>query len=154
MKNIFFIFALLFLGIQINGCAQNVSPNTYQTSEVGVANKVVSGVIVSKRTVNIDANSGVGGLAGAVAGGAAGSVVGGSTASNIIGAVGGAVIGGLAGSAIDKAVNHHEGIEYIIKLNKGSTISVTQVQDMLFEVNQRVLVIYGHPTRIIPDTTA
>ena len=153
MKKIFSIIVMLVLCAEISGCAQNMSPNTYQASDVGKASKAVPGVIVAKRNINIDANSGVGGLAGAVAGGAAGSVIGGSTASNIIGAVGGAVLGGLAGNAIDKSVNHKQGIEYIIKLKDGSTVSVTQTEDMQLAIHQHVLIIYGKTTRIIPDTT-
>lgn len=136
------------------GCAQNVSPNTYQSGEVGVASRVVPGVVIAKRSVNIDANSGAGGLAGVAAGAAAGSTMGSSTSSNVVGAVGGAVVGGVAGNAIDKAVNHHQGYEYIIRLNKGRIISVVQEKDVQFRVNQRVLIIYGAMTRLIPDTTA
>jgi outer membrane lipoprotein SlyB len=144
------VVSLLFCML-VTGCMQSISPNSYRASEVGVASDAVPGVIVAKRYVDIDGNSGVGGLAGAVAGGAAGSAIGGSTAASLVGVVGGALIGGLAGNSIDKAVNHKIGIEYIIRLHKGSTISVTQAQDMQFTVNQRVLVIYGPMTRIIPD---
>jgi outer membrane lipoprotein SlyB len=151
MKKVLPLVIAILLCPLISSCAQNVSPDTYQASEVGVASKVVPGVIIAKRTVNIDANSGAGGLAGLAAGAAAGSTVGGSTAGNVVGAVGGAVIGGVAGNAIDKAVNHHQGVEYIIKLKKGSTVSIVQTQDVQFEVSQHVLIIYGAMTRIISD---
>lgn len=153
MKNLFTMIIATFLCVILTACAQSLSPNTYQASQVGVASRAVPGVIVAKRIVDIDGNSGVGGLAGAVAGGAAGSGIGGSTAGHVVGAVGGALAGGLAGNAIDSAMNRQQGIEYIIKLKKGGTISITQTQDMQFQVHQRVLVIYGPKTRIIPDTT-
>lgn len=151
------ILSGLFAGLVcvfLSSCAQNVSSNTYQASEVGVASKVVSGVIVAKRPVKIDANSGAGGIAGMAAGAAAGSTVGGSAAGNVVAAVGGAVVGGVAGNAIDKAVNHHQGFEYIIKLKNAATISVVQAEDQTLHINQHVLIIYGAMTRIIPDTTA
>lgn len=135
----------------ISACAKNVSPNTYEAAEAGVASKVVHGTIVGKRAIKIDANSGVGGLAGAGAGAIAGSTVGGSTRGNIAGAVGGAVLGGVIGNAVDKGVNRHKGFEYIIKLKNGSTIAIAQVQELQFEINQPVMVIYGAMTRIVPD---
>jgi outer membrane lipoprotein SlyB len=154
MKNIFFLAGLLVISFGLSGCAQNVSPNTYTTSEVGVASKVVAGTIIAKRTIIIDNNTGAGGLAGVAAGAAAGSAVGGSAASGVVGAVGGAVLGGVIGNVIDKSINKKQGFEYIIKLTNGSTISVTQLQDMQFAIGQHVLVIYGALTRIIPDESA
>lgn len=142
------------LSIVLSGCAQNVSSDTYSAQDMGRANKAEQGVIISKRAVNVDNNTGVGGLAGAGAGAAAGSAIGGSTQGNIIGALGGAIIGGLAGNAIDKGINHHAAFEYIVKLKKGSTVSVVQTADEQFALHQRVIVIYGHMTRLIADTTA
>ncbi len=153
MKKILLTLSLLFIVSLLNACAKNVSPNTYDSSEVGVASKVVPGTIVAIRQVSIDANSGAGGLAGVAAGGTAGSLVGGSTAGTVLGVIGGAVVGGVVGNAADKAINHHNGYEYIIKLNNKSVISITQVEDLKLSVNQRVLIIYGAMTRIVPDTT-
>lgn len=153
MHTIYKVIGLICFSLLLSACAKSVSPNSYQSSEVGVASKVVPGVIMSKRAVSIDGNSGAGGLAGAGAGAAAGSTIGGSssTSGNIIGAIGGAVVGGLIGNAADKAINHHQGYEYIIRLKNGSAVSVVQAEEMKFEVNQRVLVVYGAMTRIIPD---
>jgi outer membrane lipoprotein SlyB len=153
MKRILLFVTLpVVLGL-MTGCGPNVSPNTYEASESGVASKVLSGVIVGKRAVKIDAKSGVGGLAGAGVGAAGGSAIGGSPQANIAGAIGGAVIGGLLGNAVDKAAHSHKAFEYIINLKDGSTISIAQVQEMEFEVGQSVLVIYGSTTRIVPNNT-
>lgn len=153
MKKLALIFCVSAIAL-ISGCAQNVSPNTYTTSEVGIASKVVPGVIIAKRVVVVDANSKAGGLAGAVAGGAAGSVLGtGSAAGQVVGAVGGAVVGGLIGNAADKSFNKHKGVEYIIRLKTGSTIAITQTEDLNLSINQPVLIIYGAMTRIVPDNT-
>jgi len=146
--------ALLFTALSclvLFGCTKNISPNTYNSAEVGVASKVTPGVIVSKRLVNIDVNSGIGGTAGAVAGGAAGSMIGGDKTTNVIGAVGGAVAGGIVGNVVEKGIRKTQGYEYIIKTNTGSTISVTQTKDMPLAINQHVLVIYGPTTRVVPD---
>ena len=139
----------------ISGCAENVSPNKYAASEVGVASKVVPGIIVSVRTVKIDAsgNSIVGAASGAVIGAAGGSAIGGSPHSNLAAGVGGAVLGGVIGDAIQKKINNRQGFEYMIKLKDDSIISVTQDQDLQFSVGQKILVIYGAMTRIVPDET-
>ena len=141
---------LLVICLGLNACAQNVSPNTYTTSDVGVASKVKKGVILSRRAVSVDNNSGVGGLAGAAAGATAGTMVGGSAATTVLGAIGGAVVGGVGGNMIDKGINHHQAYEYIIKLDGGQMISVTQVEDTQLQVHQHILVVYGLMTRIIP----
>ena len=145
--------ALVLIVSLLTGCGQDVSTNTYQAAEVGVASKVLYGVIIAQRPVAIDASNNIGGLAGAGAGAVGGSAIGGSARSNIVGAIGGAVAGGIAGQAIDKAANRKKGMEYIIRLKDGSTISVTQAQDLHLAVNQHVLVIYGATTRVVPDET-
>jgi outer membrane lipoprotein SlyB len=137
----------------LGGCARNISPNTYTGNDVGVVSIVKPGVIISKRTITINNDTGIGMLSGATAGGAAGSMIGGNTATNVVGAVGGVVVGGIVGNAVDKAINTHQGYEYIIKLDAGPTISVVQEQQLQFNVNQRVLVIYGEMTRIVADDT-
>lgn len=153
MKKILIVTLLsISIGL-ITACALNVSPHTYQACETGVASKVLAGVIIGKRAVNVDANSGVGGLAGAGIGAAGGSAMGSSAHSNIAGAIGGAVLGGVVGNALEKTIHRHKAFEYIINLNNGSTISITQVQELEFSVGQPVLIIYGETTRIVPDNT-
>jgi len=134
-------------------CIHNVSPNTYTHGEIGIAAKVNKGVIISKRIINIESTSGIGGVAGAVGGGAAGSMIGGSTATNVVGAVGGAVVAGVVGHELDKAINRHTGYEYIIKLDDGKTISIAQEKSIQLAIGQKVLIIYGATTRIVPDDT-
>jgi outer membrane lipoprotein SlyB len=154
MRRLILAIKICMLLSLVSGCAQNLSPNTYHAAEVGVASKVVHGVIIGKRAVILDASKGdVGALAGAVAGGAGGSAIGGSGQANVAGAVGGAVLGGVVGHAAEKAFNRREGFEYIIKLKDGSIISIAQEKSIQFEIHQKVLVIYGATTRIIPDHT-
>lgn len=143
--------ALIIFAFTLSSCAQNISPNTYTGSEVGVVSKVKKGVVISRRAIKIDNASGMGGIAGATAGAAGGSAIGGVSSTHVMGAVGGAVVGGLVGHAIDKNVNAHKGYEYLIRLEKGQTISVVQTEEMQFQPNQHVLVIFGAMTRIIPD---
>ncbi|HLB57338.1 MAG TPA: hypothetical protein VJL60_00830 [Gammaproteobacteria bacterium] len=153
MKNLIASITLTLFAFFAAGCAQNVSPNTYSAAEVGSTSKVTSGVVISKRLVNLNTSSNVGGVAGTIAGAGAGSAIGGSAASNIVGAVGGAVIGGLLGSTIDKSINTQQGYEYIVKLKTGKTISVVQNLEMQFEVHQHVFVVDGPRAHLIADTT-
>lgn len=153
MKKTLTLISIIAAGLSVAGCSSNISPNTYTGNEVGVVSRVVSGVIVSMRPVTIDNESGIGTLAGATAGGAAGTLIGDNTATNVAGAVGGVVVGGVVGHVVDKSINTHQGYEYIIKLDNGSTISVVQDKDLQLNVKQHVLVIYGEMTRIIADNT-
>ena len=154
MKKITIISLGLAVCLLCAGCAPNISPNIYNTEDVGVASHVVPATVVSVRNVTIDNKGGAGGLAGTAAGAALGSGIGGSTNVNVAGGVAGAVVGGVAGAAIDKAIHHKQGKEYILKtVDTGKMISVTQVDDLTLSVGQRVLVIYGRITRLVPDTT-
>lgn len=152
-KKIIIISSALALTPLLGGCGPDLSPNTYSGSDVGVASRVVKGTIVSIRPIKIQQNSGVGAVGGAVAGGAGGSMIGGTTAANIAGAAGGAVLGGLIGNEAEKQLRKDVGYEYIIQLDNNSTIAVTQQQDLQLALKQRVLVIYGSTTRIVPDNT-
>lgn len=147
------IVSLCLIVAMLSGCGRDISTNTYQAMETGVASKVLYGVVIAQRPVTINISNNVGGLAGTAAGAAGGSAVGGSGRSNIVGAIGGAVAGGIVGHALDKATSLKKGMEYIIRLKDSSTISVTQGQDLHLSVGQRVLIIYGATTRVVPDET-
>lgn len=147
-------FCLLFVSTLIMfGCTKDISPSTYDTDQIGHASRVEPGQIISMRSVKIEQNTEIGGIAGAGAGAVAGSTIGGSSEANILGAIGGAVIGGLAGNAVEGHFNQQAGTEFIIKLDNGETISSTQATGLSLHEGQHVLVIYGKTTRIVPDNT-
>lgn len=151
------IVAVSFVGLSLlllGGCA-DLSPNTYSAGEVGQINQVVPATIVSMRPVKIQATSGgVGTLVGAGAGAVAGSTIGGGDTAHLLGGIGGAVIGGLAGNAIEKGISKKQGMEYVLRTKSGKLLTVTQTQDLQLGVNQKVLIIYGKQTRIVPDNTS
>ena len=79
-------------------------------------------------------------------------MIGGNSAVNVIGAVGGAVLGGYLGSKAQEGLSAQNGIEYIVKLNNGKAITLTQGNDVVFTVGQPVYVLdadYGERARII-----
>ena len=139
-------FLILCFAAALTACTANLNTSSYQTSATGKVNSVQEGVVINVRQVRIATeNGGVGSLAGGVAGGAAGSMIGGNSAVNVIGAVGGAVLGGILG------LRH--GYEYIVKLDSGKAVTLTQGADTVFKVGQPVYVLdadYGDRARIIP----
>ena len=147
------ILALFMVGM-LTACAANLNTNSYQTSAAGQINSVQEGVIINVRQVRIATeNGGVGSLAGGVAGGALGSTIGGSNVANIIGAVGGAVLGGALGAKAQEGLSAQTGYEYIVKLDNGKAITLTQGADQVYSVGQSVYVLdasYGDRARIIP----
>ncbi|MCW2245741.1 outer membrane lipoprotein SlyB [Azospirillum fermentarium] len=135
-------------------CAPNMSPDSYAAGAVGQVNRTVRGVVVSARPVAIGGTqSGLGAGAGAVAGGVAGSAIGGNARANVIGAVGGAVIGGIAGAMAEDAATRQSGMEYVVQTENGALLTVVQGASPVLAPNQKVLVIYGARSRVIPDPT-
>lgn len=147
MRLFLFIISIFIL----SSCAQDVSPNSYSVGSVGEINRVVSGVIVSVREVNIRGTSSVGSASGVAAGAVAGSALGGGVRGNIFGAIGGAVIGGIAGSAIESSSTAQSGIEYIVQTDNGNMMTIVQGGYQLY-VGDKVFVLYGSPSRLIKDT--
>ena len=150
MKKFIAVIAAVFLA----ACTSNLNTNSYQTSAAGKVNSVQEGVIINVRQVRIATeNGGVGTLAGGIAGGVLGSTVGGSSVANTLGAVGGAVVGGALGSKAQEGLSAQTGYEYIVKLDSGKAVTLTQGADTIFTVGQPVYVLdadYGDRARIIP----
>lgn len=147
MKRAALIIALALL----SGCAQNISPNSYSVGSVGMVNRSIAGVIISARPVDIRGTAGLGGTAGAAAGAAAGSAIGGGTRANIVGAIGGAVVGGLTGAALEASATKQTGMEYVVETENGNLMTVVQGGAPVFVEGNKVLVLYGSPSRIIAD---
>jgi outer membrane lipoprotein SlyB len=110
--------AALFLA----SCATGTS-GSYSASEVGQTVDTVRGQVVGSRPVAI---KGEGSLIGAGAGGAAGaagvSLVGGEGALAVLGALLGAGAGYLAQSGL----GNRNGVEYVVELEDGRTITIAQ----------------------------
>ncbi len=143
------------LSLALAACTP-MSPNSYNAEDVGAVSQVSHGYIEAMRPVNINSNTGIGGLAGAVIGGAAGSAIGGSGAAHVAGAAGGAVLGGLFGNAIEAGASQHPGTNYIVHMRNGDTISVVQPGMPHFSIGEPVMVLFGYghgpnSTRIVPE---
>jgi outer membrane lipoprotein SlyB len=149
----FLTLIIIAFSFSLAACAPDLSSSTYSGGQVGVANQTTTGTIVGKRLVTINASRegiNTGTAVGAVGGAVAGSFIGGGTRENILGGLGGAVVGGVLGNAIDKKVNTKQGFEYMIRINKGHTIAVTQTADNNLAIGTPVMVVYGNPVRVVP----
>lgn len=150
----FVLFAAVFVVLgSAAGCAPNISPDSYSVGSVGQVSRTVRGVIVSVRDVHVQGTqSGVGAQSGALIGGAGGSNVGGGQGSDAFaGAVAGAVVGGVIGAAIEESATQQPGVEYIVETTNGALITVVQGVENRMSAGDRVLVIYGQRSRVIPD---
>lgn len=145
------VLAICFIGI-LAGCAANVSPNTYSVGSVGQVNRTISAVVISVRDVAIAGTSGVGSGAGAATGAVVGSGAGGNNArGNIVGAIGGAIVGGMIGASIEANATKQTGVEYVVETENGNLMTMVQGDSPRFAEGQKVLVLYGSPSRLIPD---
>lgn len=106
--------------------------------------------MVSVRQISIASNNGAGTLIGGAAGGVAGSMIGGSDTAHILGAIGGAVVGGIAGNAAQEGLSSQSGYEYVIQLDNGSMVTVSQGNDVLLNPGQKCMVLYGKRARVVP----
>jgi len=143
---------LVLAGAAVTGCATDLSGSGYSRSDVGVPAEVYRGRLLSVQKVELEGTrSGTGTAAGAIAGGALGSTVGGGSAERVAAGVAGAVIGGLIGSAAENATTRNAAFRYLIELQDGRTVSITQADDQpVAAPGQDVLVEYGSRVRVTP----
>jgi outer membrane lipoprotein SlyB len=145
------LIAAFFLTAVLVGCASNLSPKTYSVGSVGQVNRTISATVISVREVDVAGTTGLGAGVGAATGGVAGSSIGSGGRENIIGAIAGAVVGGLAGAAIEGNATQQKGMEYVVETENGNLMTIVQGVTTTFKTGQKVLVLYGSPSRIIAD---
>lgn len=133
----------------MTACADNINSDHYSTGQTGKVSTVSQCTVISVRAVGVNSDSGAGTLIGGIAGGVAGSTIGGGSTAHTLGAVGGALLGGFAGNAAEQGLSSQTGLEYIVKLDNGQIISVTQGTNQALAVGQRCMVLFGSTTRII-----
>lgn len=143
--------ALLAILLAVVGCANTTDPSTYSAGSVGQVNRSVPGTIISARSVKINMNTGTGGAIGGVAGAVAGSSIGGGSRANALGAIGGAVAGALVGSAVEQSGSQQGGMEYVVSTLNGTLLTITQGSDPRLQENDKVIILYGSPARVIRD---
>ena len=151
MRPVAYVLAATLL---VAGCARS-STSTYESVDVGRTIETAQGSVVSSRVVQIKGETSA---AGPIAGGALGAAgtgiaMGGSSSAGwaaIIGAVVGAGIGYVA----EQQMNNRDGIEYIVQMDDGRTVTIVQNREgtePALADGTPVLVQYsGKYTRILP----
>lgn len=144
------------IGVCVSGCDDMLSGNNYKRAEAKQVNKVSRGIIRTKRLVKIQrhagtgAGAGLGAAGGALSGALIGNAVSSGTKGQIIGGAVGALAGSLAGNAIQN--RNVDGFEYIIDLDEGGSIAITQGKTPELSVGQRVNVLSNNSgARVVPD---
>lgn len=137
------------------GCGRNIASNNYSSASVGEAMTTYAGTVTNVRKVQIQegeklTDNVAGGLVGGLVGGVGGNMLGkgnGNTATT----VGGALLGAAAGAAAQRALSEQEGLEYTVKLDSGSMMTVVQGTDSPLAVGQRALVqVSKNRSRVVP----
>jgi len=149
MMRIFFTVTIMTL--LLASCASKISPQTYSAGSVGQVNRTIAGQVISAREVDVSGTNGIGGSAGSALGAVGGSSIGGTGRDNLAGAIAGAVVGGLVGSAIEANATKQMGMEYVVETSNGNLMTIVQGLSPAFETGQKVLVLYGSPSRVIAD---
>ncbi len=124
-KSIFKSILVVLIGLTLTSCTKDLPPGEYDANEIGKIKKVIPGTIISKRPVNLHRQNT-------------------DTTNN-------RSAGNAEGNFIDGGYNQTRGVEYVIKLNSGSIISVVQSEDLKLKNKQKILVIYGRHTRVVAD---
>ncbi len=130
----------------------------YDSADVGRTIETTPGAVISSRPVEISGDSrNVGPLAGGAAGAAATGLAYGGRGSGWAALLGG-LIGAGAGYLVESSARSHDGIEYIVRMNDGRTVTLVQnrqKEETPIADGTPVLVqVSGRYTRVIPDPTA
>lgn len=146
-----FAALIAFGGAGLAGCSQSYKADTYAADGVLRTNKVERGVIIGFREVKIRANGTVGAVTGGAMGGILGSQSGTFGVNAALGTVGGTTLGGILGTTIEHVTGDTIGWEYIVQKKDGELLSVTQQDDAAVPIGQKVLIITGVQSRLVPD---
>jgi len=138
------------------GCSAPTSQR-YDSGDVGRPIETTQGSVVSSRVVEISGDTkNVGPIAGGAAGAAATGLAYGGRGSGWAAILGG-LVGAGAGYLIESSARNREGIEYIVRMNDGRTVTLVQnrqkAEQPLTDGTPVLVQISGRYTRVIPDPT-
>ena len=139
----------VLLSIILVSCTASNDPR-YRVATIGNATRSAPATVLSTEPVIIQrSNSGVGATAGGALGGAAAAEASDNAAIIIVGIIGGAIIG----NSLEDSAGERTGHQYLIETESGALLAVAQLDDgnMIFQANDKVILIYGHPHRLVID---
>jgi len=146
MRKTYSLFSALAL---LSACQADINSNQYGTSSVGRAAAASPCSVISVRQVSVKSDNNVGTILGAVAGGVGGYAIGSGKTAHNLGAIGGAALGGYAGDKAQGALSSQMGYEYVVQLDNGQVMTLTQGSDVLLSPGQRCMILLGNPSRLI-----
>jgi outer membrane lipoprotein SlyB len=150
------VAGLLIAALLLAGCAAHPSSTTYETGDVGRTIETTQASIVSSRVVKIAGHSDA---AGPLAGGALGAAGSGLAfqGSGLVAVIGG-VLGAGIGYLAQKQLNNREGIEYVLEMDDGRTVTLVQNRQSdeppLPDGTPVLVQVSGRYTRVIADPRA
>lgn len=143
------ILTLLGVAAMLASCQSDIDSYQYTTGSVGQASAASPCTVLSVRQVQVKSGNELGTLIGAAGGGIAGYSIGSGSTAHLLGGLGGAVLGGAAGGVAQDALSKQGGYEYIVKLDSGQTMTITQGTGTLLSPGQRCMLLQGNPARLI-----
>lgn len=141
--------AVLAPVVLLTACQADIDSNQYSTSSVGKASAASPCSVMSVRPVKVKSDNELGTLIGGAAGGIAGYSIGHGNTAHLLGGLGGAVLGGLAGDAAQGALSSQNAYEYIVQLDNGQVMTITQGTNTLLSPGQKCMILFGNPARLI-----
>jgi outer membrane lipoprotein SlyB len=145
----------LIVALLLVGCA-HPSGSTYEAGDVGRTIETAQGSVVSSRVVRISGQSNAVGPVAGGALGAAGSALA-FQGSGLVAVIGG-VLGAGAGYLAQRQMNNREGIEYVLQMDDGRTVTLVQnradEETPLPDGTPVLVQVSGQYTRVIADPRA
>lgn len=152
-RRLFFVTTLLCAGV-LAGCASPyVGGSDYSLSEARSASSVIFGYVISSRPVTLrPKDTGLGAAGGTAAGATLGNLAG-HGVGNVVYTVFFGLAGAVIGNKVEQGSGKQPGVEVLVRLDRGTFISVVQGLDqgVSFKPGQRVaLTKDGQTIRVEP----
>ncbi len=135
--------------------ANDYASSTYNGNSAQTMQDVTMGKVVAMRDVTIDGTSEIGQFAGSGLGAAIGGILGNALGNNnttkALGTIVIGAAGGVAGNYATKAINRERAYEYIIRLDNGRDVAVTQSLENITNiyVGDRVRILQSGKVRVV-----
>lgn len=117
---------IVVTGLLVSGCTAS-SSDSYSRSDVGQIIETGYGTVVASRPVEVrdEGRGGLGTATGGVTGGIVGSTIGQGSGKTLATAAG-ALIGAGLGYLIEQELRSNSGMEYMVELEDGRTVTIVQ----------------------------
>lgn len=135
--------------------ANDYASSTYNGGSAQSMQDVLLGKVVAMRDVTIDGTSELGQYAGSGLGAAIGGILGNALGNNnttkALGTIVVGAAGGIAGNYATKAINRERAYEYIVRLDNGRDVAITQSQENMNNINvgDKVRVLQSGRVRVV-----